>query len=310
MLSKHVLATVAYYDVLGYCLSEFEAWKHLIVPRGGAGTVPPDLRSVIDAADALVVEGRLVRQDGFLVLPGRRHLITERIRGEKRAVAKIKRAVRLIRSLAWVPFVRMIALTGSLSLKQTDAESDWDLFVVLRRGAIWRGRTLLTGALHLLGKRRHGRHVRNRACLNCFVTDGSRELALKDLFSAHEYRFMLPVIGGGEFRRFELANRWMAEFKPTFRPTEIAPAWLQEEHRLSLRLRSGGERIFSSEWIETWLSRWQRRKIERNPNTALPGGYIEATDEALIFLPHPKGPVVFEQYKDRLSTLGLAAPPS
>lgn len=305
MLRKTVLATVAYYDALDYPLSEFEVWKHLIADRSDTVSDIPGLGQVAAVIDSLVANGSVTRCRGFVTLPHRETLVPERIRSEKYSVGKIKRAARLVRRIAWVPFVRMIALTGSLSMKHGDHESDWDLFIVLSKGAIWRGRTLVSLVLQLMGKRRHGRHIENRACLNHFVTDGSLQIGMQDYFSASEYRFMYTFIGRETERRFELANRWIARLKPTYQLTEIPNSWLYGTQVAFLKLQAWLERIFSWEGWETMLSRWQKQKIERNPKSQTPGAFIVANDEALIFLPHPKGPIIFDRFKERLAVHGL-----
>ncbi len=307
MLKKAVLATVAYYDALEYPLTEFEVWKHLIADQSDTPLDAPGLGSVAAALDSLVSEGMLMRFSGFVALPGRSALVSERIRSEKYAVGKIRRAARLARAIAWVPFVRMIALTGSLSMKRGDHDSDWDLFVVLSRGAIWRGRTLLSLVLQLIGKRRHGRHVENRACLNHFVTDGSLEIAMQDYFSASEYRFMYTLFGRETERRFELVNRWIARLKPNYQPTEIPNLWLRQTPGIFLKIQMQLEQLFAWQGWEGTLSRWQKKKIDQNPKSRIPGAFIVANDEALIFLPHPKGPAVFERFKERLATHRFAS---
>ncbi|MFZ1626244.1 MAG: hypothetical protein WAT81_00385 [Candidatus Moraniibacteriota bacterium] len=306
MLKKAVLATVAYYDALECPLTEFEVWKHLIATRDEVSDHVPTLGQVTLSLERLVQEGVISRFRGFVVLPHREIYIAQRICDEKYAVSKIKRAATLIHSLAWIPFVRMISLTGSLSMKRGDQESDWDLFVVLEKGAIWRGRTVLSFILQVIGKRRHGRSIENRACLNHFVTDGSLEVAMRDYFSASEYRFMYSFIGRETERRFELANRWMARLKPTYQPTEISNLWLHPTSRFQTKLQMLLEKMLSAKELERVLARWQKNKIERNPKSRIPGAFIVANDEALIFLPHPKGPVVFERFKERLSIHGLS----
>ncbi|MFA9262249.1 MAG: hypothetical protein ACEQSB_02730 [Undibacterium sp.] len=302
MLRKSTLATLVYYDILGYPLTEFEVWKHLIQPtESGSKTAPPSLAEVTGAIDALVAERRLGRFRGFVLLPGRENIVLSRIHDEKRAVQKIKRAARLIHLLSWVPYVRMIGLTGSLSMKLGDAGSDWDFFVVLHRGAIWRGRFFLSLVLQLMGKRRHGRYVENRACLNHFVTDGSLEITMQDFFSAHEYRYIYPVFGWDTFRRFELVNRWMTQIKPTFTLSEIPSLWLDEPKPAMRRLQAMLEKFLERQQLERWLASWQKKKIMTNPKTQIEGAFIVANDEALIFLPHPKGPAIFERFKQALS---------
>ncbi|MFZ2984899.1 MAG: hypothetical protein WA054_03845, partial [Candidatus Moraniibacteriota bacterium] len=61
------------------------------------------------------------------------------------------------------------------------------------------------------------------------------------------------------------------------------------------------ETCFDCFHLEKWLAAWQTEKIRRNPKTSLEGSLIEAHDQALIFLPSPRGPQVFEKYKERLS---------
>lgn len=302
MLRKAVLATVAYYDALDYPLTEFEVWKHLIVDETDGVLSPPMLGQIATAIDGLVRDRVVNRQDGFIGLFGREALIKERIQSEKYSVGKIKRVARLSRWIAWVPFIRMIALTGSLSMKHGDRDSDWDLFIVLSKGAIWRGRALLSLVLQLLGKRRHGQYIENRACLNHFVTDGSLEIAMQDYFSASEYRFMYTLLGRDTERRFELTNRWIARIKPSYQPTEIPNFWLSEASPFLLKVQGALEWLFSYRGWESLLSYWQKKKIERNPKSRIPGAFIMANESALVFLPHPRGPIVFDRFKERLAT--------
>ncbi len=298
MLRKNVLATLCYFDCLDYPPTLFETWQHLLaIDESESGSV--SFGEVLRVVDTLSQEGEVQVTHGFVTIPQRTALVAERLRAEKVSVQKLKRAKKLARFIAWVPWVRMIGITGSLSMKKGAARSDWDFFVVLATGRIWIGRTVLTAILHLLGKRRHGKYVENRACLNYFVTEAGLEINPKDLFAAHEYRYLLPLFGWETFLRFERTNAWMKRFKPLTRLTEIAPLWTFVPPSGSLTRFL--ENLFSLPRLETWLGQWQRKKIEKNPKTQWPGSFIQTTDRALIFLPRPKGPEIFEQFKLRLS---------
>ncbi len=210
-LGKNILATVTYYDVLDMPLTAFEIWKHLMVQEPDQ----PDSERVCTLADVFRVlasgtlASKIEEQNGLYFLPGREGLIASRIRAEKISVSKLKRMRRLAALLASVPYLRMLGVTGSLAMKNGTRESDWDMFVVLRSGKIWIGRTILTGFLHFIGKRRHGNKIQDRACLNYFVTEDNLEIGTKDLFSAHEYRFFIPLLHFDLFQIFELKNRWI-----------------------------------------------------------------------------------------------------
>ncbi|MEI7749678.1 MAG: hypothetical protein WCJ25_01600 [Candidatus Moraniibacteriota bacterium] len=305
-LSGNIIATLAYYDAFDQPLTAFEVWKHLTVEDvDGEKSEPVSLGDVVSALDGKDIRGRIAFWDGFFFLPGREHLVPLRIGTEKIAVAKLRRIRRLATALRLVPFVRMIGVTGSLAMKKGNSDSDWDFFVVLRAGRIWTGRTLLTGFLHLIGRRRHGNHTKDRACLNYFVTEDRLTIPTEDLFSANEYTFLIPLYGRETFQRFELKNRWIARLKPDFLPTEALPLWYVRDTDEARSFRTVLERIFDSDRLEAWLGEWQKKKILRNPKTGNEGGHIEASDQALVFLPDPHGPRVYEKFRKRLGEIRL-----
>ncbi len=305
-LSGNIIATLAYFDAFDQPLTAFEVWKHLTVEDvDDAKTDPVSLGDVVSALDDKDIRSRVVFQDGFFFLPGREHLIPLRIGAEKIAVGKLRRIRRLARMLRLMPFIRMIGVTGSLAMKKGKHDSDWDFFVVLKTGRIWTGRTLLTGLLQALGKRRHGNRSKDRACLNYFVTEDRLAIPTEDLFSANEYTFLIPLFGRETFQRFELKNRWIARIKPNFLPTEALPLWYACDSEGAKSVRTALERAFDLDALESWLGKWQKQKIMRNPKTRSEGGHIEASDQALVFLPDPHGPRVYEKFRKRLGEIRL-----
>jgi hypothetical protein len=302
-LNKNILATITYYDVLDMPLSTFEIWKHLIAQRSsqqGSGQ-PCKLSQVFKLLASGALAGKIEEKNGFYFLHGRADLITRRIRTEKISVSKLKRMKRLARMLAYVPYARMLGATGSLAMKNGERDSDWDIFVVLRSGKIWTGRTLLTGFLHMIGKRRHKNKIQDRVCLNYFVTEDNLEICTKDLFSANEYSFFIPLLNFPLFQIFELKNRWIREHRSNFMPTTLPSLWTLETSEPARYAQKTLEKFFDFLNVEQWLSPWQKEKISRNPKTQIKGSMIEASDQALIFLPSPQGPRVFEKFKERLS---------
>lgn len=302
-LSKDILATVAYYDVFGFPLTAFEVWQHLMNIEAQKRPDPTSLRVILAALEEEALSKKISRTDGFYMLKGREGLVADRLRKEKVSSEKLKRARRLVRLLGFIPFVRMIGVTGSLAMKQSEEGSDWDFFVILKEGHIWTGRTLLTGFLHIIRKRRHGTFCRDRACLNYYVTEAGLEIFPQDLFAANEYRFIIPMLGGESFRKFEMKNRWIADIHPNMRLTELLPLWHVPHRRIFLGLRDFLEKIVGSRRLEDFLGRMQKKKIARNPKSSWEGAHISATDSALIFLPRPRGPKHFERF---MSVLGEA----
>lgn len=293
---------MTYYDVMDMPLSAFEIWKHLISQATDRTTVvePCTLGEVWAQLAPDMRSERLEEHDGFYHLRGRAELVARRIQAEKISVEKLRRLRRLSRFLAWIPYLRMLGATGSVAMKNSARESDWDLFVVLRSGKIWSGRTLLTGLLHAVRKRRHGKKIRDRACLNYFVTEDNLEIGTQDLFSSHEYRFFIPLLNFFLFRHFEAKNSWIRGYRPNFIPTTLPSLWTLDNLSWQVKLQQRLERLLDIFDLERWLAGWQRNKILHNPKTALAGSLIEANERALIFLPRPRGPRVFQKFKERL----------
>jgi predicted nucleotidyltransferase len=242
---------------------------------------------------------------GFYFLKGRRELVEARINKNKISSSKLKKLRRVVWLLRFVPYVRMIAVTGTLSMKNAEKSSDWDLLIVLEKGKIWTGRTLVTAAAQLMGKRRHGNKIKDRICLNYFITTNSLEVRSKDLFSANEYYFLFPLFDSGSYyNKFQLRNSWIRDIKPGYQLNEILSPRTFKDTKTSYFIRTFGEKILIFSFLEDYLRKWEKKKIEQNPNTQKTGSIIEATDEALIFLPEPQGPKVFDKFKERLELFG------
>ncbi len=305
LLTKNIIATLAYYDVMGYPLTAFEVWKHFLAVENEVGREAVTLSAVSEAITMLVKDGRIRQDRGFYFLPDRNGLVEQRLSEGKVSVARLKRVRRLAGFLRFLPFVRMIGATGSLAMEKGEKDSDWDLLIVLRKDFIFTGRAIVTLFLQCIGKRRHGRKTKNRACLNYFLTDESLEIGTKDLYSAHEYRFLIPLFGWETYRKFEMTNRWIVRFQPQFSLTEKPSFFLVADSRLAAGCRSFFEWVFGHIFLERHLRSWQQKKIWRNPLSKLEASYIEATDRALIFLPKPRGPRTFVAFRDRLADLRL-----
>jgi hypothetical protein len=205
----------------------------------------------------------------------------------------------------------MVAVTGRMAMKNTEGKSDWDLLVIVKQGRIWTGRTALTAFLHLLGKRRHGEKIKDRFCLNCFIADESLKIKIENrdfefnLFSANEYSFILPIFNFKKFKKFQIKNAWIKELKVNFYLNEIRNMKMVSDSHFSKTIRKAGEKILGFDFIEKFLRKIELRKIENNIKTKKKEGIIEATDDALVFLPKPQGKEIYEKSREKLSHMGI-----
>ncbi|NTU66927.1 MAG: hypothetical protein HGB08_03320 [Candidatus Moranbacteria bacterium] len=304
-LSKSILETVAYYDVLSYPMTSFEIWKYLLTRNSSVDANGGEIRlsDVVKELEGSDLKKYIGQYHGFYFLKGRNELADERIKRNKISEEKFMIIRRVTNALRFVPFVRMVAVTGRVAMKNAKRKSDLDLLIVIEEGKIFTGRLLVTGLVHLIGKRRYGNKIKDRICLNHFITTGSREIMLKDLFSSSEYSFMLPMFGQEEYDRFRKDNSWIRDYHCNYQPSGIANLKIIDDSWLSSFPRKIGEKILSAGTIEEKLGDWQKRRIENDPRTHQEGGMTVADSKALIFLPHPQGPRIFEIFKDRIGKL-------
>lgn len=312
-LVRNIIATVAYYDAFEYPLTAFEIWKYLIDAdyfedkREGSAPLGEVVKKLAEMTGSTLNPGPVEFYRGFYFLRGRKRYAAKRILKSKQTMLKIKKLKKIIRLLRFVPFVRMIGLTGRMAMKNVTARSDWDVLVVLKGGRIWTGRTIVTFFLQFIGKRRHREKVRNRICLNYFVTDDSLKIKTKDLFSASEYYFMVPLFDAGRVHHsFQLKNSWIKKFKPNYQIADIENMNLSGDSRFSKAVRAVLEKIFGWDFLEKRLERWEKEKIKRNPKTHRTGSMIEAASDALVFLPEPKGPKIFDKFKENMKKISCS----
>ena len=307
-LQKYILATVVYYDGFSYPLTAFEIWKHLLRTDYSANSEEAPVFKLVEIANVLesdFLNKYLENVNGFYFLKGRREILEIRIKHQKISAGKLKRLATVVAWLRYVPFVRMIGATGGLAMKNAHSKSDWDLLLVMKNGSIWTGRTLVTILTQLLGRRRHGKKIIDRVCLNYFITEDSLEIMTKDLFSANEYTFLVPLFGQDVYHRFQIKNQWIRDLKPTYALQEISQLKLMEDTFFTKAIRSAGEFLLGGAWLEAGLKKIEKKKIAKNPKTHQEGSLVYAQDDALVFLPVPHGPVIFEKFKAKIEELGI-----
>ena len=208
-LEQSFLQSVLYAALFNYPLSVAQLREALIGEKADETTL-----SACYAGSAML-QAAIDYGDGCYFPKGRRDLLETRVRREAASRALLDRLRGLQMLVSHMPFVRMVALSGSLAHLNADGEADLDLFVITAPGRVW-GVTLTTVVVaRLLGWRRH-------LCLNYVVSERALMVGPADLFSANQIIHLRPVIGGDVYRRFLDANRFVERFYPNFGPRALA----------------------------------------------------------------------------------------
>jgi len=307
ILDKKIFSTIIYYDILEYPLTLLETWKYLMRhPEEENNEKKISLGKVFERLNLKEANFFLENYQGFYFLKGRKNLVAQRIAREKISQKKIQLVRKLASKLKFSPYVRMIAITGRVAMKNSVPKSDLDLMVVFEKGKIFIGRFFFTILVHLLGKRRYGKKIKNRACLNYFITSDSLEVIYKDIFSSSEYFFILPIFGKETFQKFYEKNRWIEKYKNHYYLFQILESsWIKDSF-FSRHFQKMAEFFLGSVWLEKKMENIQMRKIKKNPKTYQKGSAVLANEKMLVFLPQPRGPRIYELYEKNKKRLGIS----
>ena len=243
-LNRAILHTAIYADIFDYPLTAHEIHRYLT-------GVSASLEMVEN-----VLPGALRQSGGYYTLPGREIIVSTRQRRQQVAARLWPPALRFGRSIARLPFVRMVAVTGSLAMDNVEKNADLDYLIVTTPGRLWLCRALILALDRLAGLQGV------RLCPNYLVTQRALEFSDHNLYAAHELAQMIPLSGMDVYDEIRALNRWVGRFLPNAdgapHRDQIAPLPLS---------RSTGV-----PWLEvllltppvTWLEKWEMdRKIRK-----------------------------------------------
>jgi hypothetical protein len=152
--------------------------------------------------------------DGYFFPRGRRDVL--RTRAEREAISHtlLREMAGPLKLVTRMPFVRLVALSGSLAHLNAGDDADLDLFVITCPGRVWTVTVVTLLAARLMGWRK-------RLCLNYVISERALWIAPADLFSANQIVHLQPIIGRDGYRRFLDANRFVERFYPNFLPRDV-----------------------------------------------------------------------------------------
>lgn len=179
-------------------------------------------------------------RDGFFFPRGRYDLVGERRRREARSRQFLARYRPLLGIICGLPYIRMVALSGSIAHLNLDGSGDLDLFIVTRGRHVWS----VTVAVVLLAKLLRKRRL---LCANFVVADDRLALDPQDLFTASQIIHLKPLVGQEVYRHILADNPFVTRFYPNFHESSAGS--------LGFRRRGAFEAARSAvEWLLTWPS--------------------------------------------------------
>jgi hypothetical protein len=197
-INRAILNTVVYADIFDYPLTLTEIHRYLTSACAS-----------LEVVSRLAAAHRFLRPvGGYYTLMGREAIISTRARREKKAIRLWREAHYYGRIIAGLPFVRMVAVTGSLAMNNVEADADIDYLIVTTPGRLWLCRLLVLVIVRLAAFRGIS------LCPNFLLTQNALEIPEHSLYAAHEFVQMVPLSGLDLYLRMRTLNPWVWDFLP------------------------------------------------------------------------------------------------
>jgi len=224
-LEKAIISTLSYFDIFDYPLTLMEIWKWLYIEDDSLREISlDDVLKRLDTSTAL--KERIDSKNSFYFLKGRSEIVTTRAERYSLAEQKFHKALRVIKVLRFMPFVKMIAVCNTLAYNNSRRQADIDLFVITKRRRVWQSRFWTAGFLALFRLRPKPGKTQDTICPTFVVDEDSldlKKLAFEnDIYLSYWVRQLLPVYNEGVYNKFIKANLWAKKRLPNCLP--ISPA--------------------------------------------------------------------------------------
>lgn len=253
-LERAILATITYRDLFDFAVTAEEIHRYL----HGVACDASDVLAAIEETD---FAEQYLESDGELYALKQRDTLFA-VRRQRRNLAENLWPKALARgaALSTLPFVRMVAVTGSLAPGNPHQAADIDFMFVTEGGRLWTVR-VFARLLELLDKK----FSSGELCPNFFVSTRALRLDGPSLYIAQEVAQMVPIYGLDVYESLRAANPWTFEYLPN---AEGAPPVTRRCEPRSPMIGQVGEKILRSplgDWFESWEC---RRKLHRYNETA------------------------------------------
>ncbi len=211
----HILNTLIYGDIFKFPLKISELQKFLISP------FPVSREDLEGSLKGLCAQNLVENKNGFCFLPGRENFIRERLNREAISKAKLNGAKRIIKFISFLPFVKMVGLTGDLSYGNGGPGSDVDLMIVTSTDRMWLTRMIIFSLLEILGLKMNDkkRVDGTRICVNVWCDENNLRITENehDLVLASDVVHLIPLVNKeSTYEKFISSNLWLKNYFPNW----------------------------------------------------------------------------------------------
>jgi hypothetical protein len=200
---RAIARSVLYAGLFDYPLTLAQLRQSLIE----SALTPTEIVSTVTRSQALKTV--VAHRNGFFLPVGRDELVDERRRREARSRVFLESHRLLLTLICGLPYVRMVALSGSVAHLNLERFGDLDLFIVTRGRHVWSVTVVVILLAKLLGRRR-------TLCANYVLSDARLAMDQQDLFTASQIIHLKPLVGIDVYDRLVAVNPFVTRLYPNF----------------------------------------------------------------------------------------------
>ena len=219
-VKQDILATLSYFDIFDYPLTQTEIAQFL---KSSYSQV-----EFIEDLNHLTIENWIYKFDEFYMLQDDYSLVQRRRIGNTHAKNMLKTAEKIAGFLSGFPFVKGVAVSGSLSKNFADENSDIDFFIITERNKLWLARTFM----HCFKKLAFLYKKQDWFCMNYYIDEEMLQIKEKNIYTATEIATLLPLRGIDIFDEFYKSNLWSKNFLPNH---SLRISYVQEAKNLIVK---------------------------------------------------------------------------
>jgi hypothetical protein len=243
-----ILKTLLYGDIFDFPMTEREIHHYLI----GSNATSEAVRQTLHQSTFLA--RHITRVNGYYAM--RPDTAEQRDQRDEVSESLWHTAQRYGIWLAYFPFVRMVALTGALAMRNANSpRDDLDYMVITAPGRVWLARLLIVILVRLA--RLWGVYL----CPNYLLIETKLEQPQQDIYIAHELIQMVPISGHVLYDRMRAANPWADRLMPNAQGT-FYDTHPHQPHGIGRWLQAGIEWLLSGR-VGDWLENWEHRRKEK-----------------------------------------------
>lgn len=211
----------------------------------------------------LAVDRLIFRFDHFYTLKNDYFLVERREKGNAKAADLIAIARKVGDLLIGFPYVRGIAISGSLSKNFADDDSDIDLFIITAKNRLWIARTIM----HCFKKLTFLVKKQDYFCMNYYIDEDDLLIHEKNIYTATEVATLMPLYGDTVFEQFYTVNAWTRSFLPnkclrlaTAKPVKRSLLKKLVEVSLNNKIGNAVDNLLMGMTKRRWLTKMQMKK--------------------------------------------------